>query len=123
MKLLNEKKITMKDANVLILGVAYKQDIDDMRESPALKVIEHLEKYGAIVNYNDPYIPKFSNRKKNYLSVEITAELLNNADITIITTMHTSYNYQFIVDHSQIVFDTKNATKGLENKENKIYVL
>lgn len=123
MKILNEKKMSLNGARVLVLGVAYKQDIDDMRESPALKVIEHLERYGAEVNYNDPFIPKFSHSGKNYASVDLNEEALLNADIVIITTMHTAYNYQFIADHSKLVFDTKNATKGIQYRMNNVHVL
>jgi UDP-N-acetyl-D-glucosamine dehydrogenase len=123
MKILNERKMSLNGAKVLVLGVAYKQDIDDMRESPALKVIEHLEKYGAVVSYNDPFIPSFRYQGKNYNSNELTAELLENADIVIITTMHTVYDYQFIANHSSIIFDTKNAMKGVPNSDGKIKVL
>lgn len=117
MKILNERKMPLNGANVLVLGVAYKQDIDDMRESPALKVIEHLEKYGANVIYNDPYIPSFRYRGKNYTSAELTSGLLESADIAVITTMHTTYDYDFITKHARLIFDTKNAAKGVRNRE------
>jgi UDP-N-acetyl-D-glucosamine dehydrogenase len=117
MKILNERKMPLNGANVLVLGVAYKQDIDDMRESPALKVIEHLEKYGANVTYNDPYIPSFRYRGKNYTSAELTSGLLESADIAVITTMHTAYDYDFITKHARLIFDTKNAAKGVRNRE------
>lgn len=123
MKLLNKEKKAMNGSKVLILGVAYKQDIDDLRESPALKVIEHLEKQGAIVQYNDPYIPKFKYKGKEYKSIELTEENLKSADIVIITTMHSVYDYQTIVDNAQIVFDTKNATKNVKNNRHKIVKL
>ncbi|KNF09645.1 UDP-N-acetyl-D-mannosamine dehydrogenase WecC [Gottschalkia purinilytica] len=120
MKLLNKEKKAMNGAKVLILGVAYKQDIDDLRESPALKVIENLERQGAIVEYYDPYIPEFKYKGKEYNSIELKEENLRLADISIITTMHTCFDYQFIVDNSNILFDTKNATKEVKNNREKI---
>ncbi len=124
MKLLNEEGKPLKGSTVFILGVAYKQDIDDIRESAALKVIENLEKYGASVVYNDPYIPEFTDKKTKrcYCSVEFTAENLAKADIVIITTMHTCYDYQFIEKNAKLIFDTKNAMKGIK-ESNKICVL
>lgn len=115
MKLLNEEGKALKGSKVLLLGVAYKQDIDDLRESAALKVIENLEKYGAIVQYNDPYIPKFQDKKsgKQYLSLELTEENLKSVDLVIITTMHTGYDYEFVSKNSPKILDTKNATKDI----------
>jgi UDP-N-acetyl-D-glucosamine dehydrogenase len=118
MKILNKGKKTLNGAEVLVLGVAYKQDIDDFRESPALKVIENLEKHGAEVRYNDPYIPAFQYRGKEYASVELTKENLKSADIVVITTMHTAYDYQLIAENAAMIFDTKNAMKDLKNRDN-----
>lgn len=123
MKLLNKEKKTMNRAKVLLLGVAYKQDIDDLRESPALKVIEYLEMQGAIVSYNDPYIPEFQHLGKRYTSVELVKENIEEADIVIITTMHTCYDYQMIVNNANILFDTKNATKNVKENRKKIVKL
>ncbi|MBA7497321.1 UDP-N-acetyl-D-glucosamine 6-dehydrogenase [subsurface metagenome] len=123
MKLLNQKRKTMNGSKVLLMGVAYKQDIDDVRESPALKVIEHLEKQGAIVQYNDPYIPELTHKGKQYNSLDFNAETIQQADIVIITTCHTSYDYQMMVDNAQILFDTKNATKGVERNRERIVKL
>lgn len=117
-KMLNSKRVTLNGSKVFVLGVAYKQDIDDFRESPALKVIEHLERYGAEVTYNDPFIPSFRNRGKEYMSVDLTKDNLKAADIVIITTMHTVYDYQLIADNARMIFDTKNATKGLKQRDN-----
>jgi len=113
----------MNGSKVLLMGVAYKQDIDDVRESPALKVIEHLEKQGAIVQYNDPYIPELTHKGKQYNSLDFNAETIQQADIVIITTCHTSYDYQMMVDNAQILFDTKNATKGVERNRERIVKL
>jgi UDP-N-acetyl-D-glucosamine dehydrogenase len=123
MKLLNKyEKKAMNGAKVLLLGVAYKNDIDDMRESPALKVIEHLEKNGADVIVNDPYIPKFKYKDKEYNSVE-WKDVIDESDIVIITTNHSCYDYEEIVKRAKIVYDTRNATKDVKNNRNKIYKL
>ncbi|MPM96118.1 UDP-N-acetyl-D-glucosamine 6-dehydrogenase [bioreactor metagenome] len=101
-----------------ILGVAYKQDIDDCRESPALKVMENFKKEGSIVVYNDPYIPTCKYKACEYCSVELTAENLQSADLVVITTMHSCYDYEFIQKNSKFIFDTKNAMKNVEEREN-----
>jgi UDP-N-acetyl-D-glucosamine dehydrogenase len=108
---------------VLLLGAAYKKDIDDLRESPVLKIIEHLEKAQADVIYNDPYIPQFDHNGKHYESVDLTDELLENVDIAVVTTDHSCYDYQKIVDKARAVFDTRNATKGLKLHKENVYKL
>jgi len=118
MKILNHFSRALRGSKILMLGVAYKQDIDDLRESPALKVIEHLEAQGAEIIYNDPYIPQFQYRGKTYLSVELTQDILESADLVIITTMHTVYDYEYIARHSRFIFDTKNAMKNIRNRSN-----
>jgi UDP-N-acetyl-D-glucosamine dehydrogenase len=119
MKLLNTKKKAINGAKVLLLGVAYKNDIDDMRESPVLKVIEHLEKNGADVSYNDPFIPEFKHNGKEYKSVDLE-ENIDKADIVIITTNHSAYDYEAIVKRASLLYDTRNATKDVKNNRNKI---
>lgn len=119
MKLLNSQKKAMNGAKVLLLGVAYKKDIDDLRESPVLKVIEHLEKNGADVYYNDPYIPTFKHKDKQYKSIAVD-DMLDKADIVIITTDHTCYDYQDIVNRAKLLYDTRNATKNVKENRNKI---
>lgn len=119
MKLLNTHKKAMNGAKVLLMGVSYKADIDDLRESPVLKVIEHLEKNGANVYYNDPYIPKFVHKNKEYTSVE-WEKIIKDMDIVIITTNHSCYDYEKIVEEADILYDTRNATKDVKNNRNKI---
>lgn len=119
MKLLNENRKPLNGSKVLIMGAAYKNDIDDMRESPVLKVIEHLEKNGAVVSYNDPYIPSFKHLNKEYKSVNWEEEI-KAADIIIITTNHSCYDYQKIVNEAKILYDTRNATKDVKNNREKI---
>ena len=116
MKLLNKEKKAMNGAKVLLMGVAYKNDIDDMRESPALKVIEHLEKNGANVMICDPYIPEFKYKGKEYNGVELTETNLKEADLVLITTMHSCYDYNFIHMNATRLFDTKNVTKNLADR-------
>jgi UDP-N-acetyl-D-glucosamine dehydrogenase len=119
MKLLNTKKKAMNGAKVLLMGVAYKNDIDDMRESPVLKVIEHLEKNGADISYNDPFIPEFKHNGKEYKSVDWEKNI-DKADIVIITTNHSVYDYESIVERASLLYDTRNATKDVKNNRNKI---
>ena len=122
MKLLNEAKKAMNGSKVLLLGAAYKNDIDDMRESPTLKVIEHLEKNGAYVLVNDPYIPEFKHKGKLYTSYDLDKGL-EEADIVIITTNHSCYDYEKIVEKAKILYDTRNATKAVKNNREKIHKL
>jgi UDP-N-acetyl-D-glucosamine dehydrogenase len=122
MKILNKNKKALNGAKVLLLGVAYKNDIDDYRESPAFKVIELLEKNGADLMINDPYCPKSKYKGKVYNSVDWT-EVIDDSDIVIITTNHSCYDYESIVARSKVVYDTRNATKNVVNNRNKIYKL
>ena len=121
--ILNDFKKPLNGSKVLLLGAAYKKDIDDLRESPTLKVIENLEKRNAKVSYNDPYIPEFTHNGKHYVSVELTEETLKDADIVIITTDHSKYDYEFIVKNAKVVFDTRNATKEVLENRDKIIKL
>ena len=122
MKLLNKEKKALNGAKVLLLGLAYKKDIDDYRESPALKVIEHLEEEGAEVLVNDPYVPELMHHGKKYTSVK-WEEAITEADIVIITTDHSDYDYETIVEKAAILYDTRNATKEVKNNREKIHKL
>lgn len=122
-RILNRFKKPLNGSTILVLGVAYKKDIDDMRESPALKVISLLEKEGAHVIYNDPYIPSFTLAGKVYNSVPVTAELLAGLDLVVITTDHSSYDYDLIVERAPYVFDTRNATRDVKHDREKIELL
>lgn len=122
-KLLNARKKPLNGANILILGVAYKQDIDDYRESPALRVMSCFENNGSVVSYYDGYVPEVIFNGKVYVGEkELTPDLLRQADIVVITTAHTNIDYDFVQKHASIIFDTKNATKNILIKEN-IYLL
>ena len=109
----------LNGARVLVLGVAYKQDIDDYRESPAIRVIEELKKEGADVVFYDPFIPKYRHKGQWFEGeTSLTAELVEAADIVVITTAHTTVDYGFVQQHAKAIFDTKNVTKGLTRRDN-----
>jgi UDP-N-acetyl-D-glucosamine dehydrogenase len=111
---LNGHKKSLNGSKVLILGVAYKKDIDDLRESPALTIIELLQKEGAQVSYHDPYFPIIGKGRKYDLQMK-RSELnnLNTYDCIVIVTDHSDYDYKKIVNEAQLVVDTRNATKGI----------
>jgi UDP-N-acetyl-D-glucosamine dehydrogenase len=113
-KALNQQHKPLNGAKVLVLGVAYKKDIDDLRESPSLTIIELLQKEGAHVSYNDPYFPKVGKGRKYDLQMECSAlENLGQYDCVLIVTDHSDYDYERIVRESQLVVDTRNATRGI----------
>lgn len=106
-------------ANVLVLGVAYKQDIDDYRESPALRVIECLEKRGANVTYFDPWVSTYRFKGAEHASIpKLTPEALDAADLVMVTCAHTNVDYDMVQAHAKVVFDTKNAMKAVEKRDN-----
>jgi len=120
MQALNEERKSVNGSHILVLGVAYKKDINDMRESPALDVIRLLEKQGADVSYHDPYVPKFHEDGHEYSSVELTDKEIASADAVVIVTDHSSVNYQRVVDLAAVVVDTRNATARLTRGKGKI---
>jgi len=113
---LNQHRKALNGARVLILGVAYKKDVDDLRESPALVIIEELKKAGAEVSYNDPYFPKVGRGRRYNLQMTCAPlEKLDQYDCVIIITNHTTYDFKKIVAESRLVVDTRNATKGIDS--------
>ena len=113
---LNQHKKAMNGSKILMLGMAYKKDIDDLRESPSLTVIELLRAEGAEVLYNDPYFPTVGRGRHYNLNMTSTPlENLGQYDCVMILTDHSDYDYQRIVDESQLVVDTRNATKGIKS--------
>jgi UDP-N-acetyl-D-glucosamine dehydrogenase len=113
---LNRERKSLNGANVLVLGVAYKKDIDDLRESPALTIIELLQKEGAKVSYNDPFFEFVGRGRKYDLQMKNTPlENLGAYDCVVIVTDHSSYDYSTIVEQSKLVIDTRNATKGIQS--------
>ena len=118
-KILNRFKKSLNGSRILVLGVAYKQDIDDYRESPALKVIDEFEKTGALVSFFDPYIPRYKEcGEVREGEKELTRELLESVDIVVITAAHTNVDYAFVQKYSKAIFDTKNVMKEVKMREN-----
>jgi UDP-N-acetyl-D-glucosamine dehydrogenase len=113
---LNERRKSIKGSNILVLGLAYKRDVDDLRESPSLTIIELLREKGAIVAYNDPYFPAVGRGRHYDLNMTNTPlKDLGQYDAVLIVTDHSSYDFGAIVEQSQLVVDTRNATKGLDS--------
>lgn len=118
--LLNRKfSKALNGAKVLVLGVAYKQDIDDYRESPAIQVYMNLRKEGAQVTFYDPFVPSFRYKGETVIGEQaLTSELLESADLVVVTTAHTKVDYQFVQAHAKVIFDTKNVMKGITPRDN-----
>ncbi|MFQ5427939.1 MAG: nucleotide sugar dehydrogenase [Thermodesulfobacteriota bacterium] len=119
MEALNEKKKSIKGAQIMVLGVAYKKDVDDMRESPSMELIRILKSKGARVRYNDPFVPLAISKRKGFRmsSTKLTAAVLGKCDLVLIATDHSSYDYKWVVKHSNIVVDTRNATAGIRSRK------
>lgn len=119
MHILNRHKKAINGAKVLVLGVAYKQDIDDYRESPALKVIDELKKVGAEVSYFDPWVSECKHNGEAWSSLPmLTPEALSQADLVMVTCAHTNVDYEMVQANAKAIFDTKNAMKELQSREN-----
>ncbi len=118
-KILNRYAKAMNGAKVLVLGVAYKQDIDDYRESPALRVIEVLKREKAVVDYYDPWIAEYKYKGQKYQGLkEITPEIVAGYDLVMITAAHSNVDYDMIQKNAIAIFDTKNVMKNIANREN-----
>ncbi len=116
--------VTFQDAKIVVLGAAFKRDVDDIRHSPALKVIELLLADGAKhVVYNDPFVPRVRVNNHSFESVDLTMELIKSADCVLITTDHSQYDYEMVVKNAKRVIDTRNATKGVKKGREKIVLL
>ena len=118
-KILNRQAKSMNGARVLVLGVAYKQDIDDYRESPALRVIEVLQREQANVEYYDPWVAEYKYKGQKYQGIkEITPEIIASYDLIMVTAAHTNVDYDMVQKNAIAIFDTKNVMKNIENREN-----
>ena len=120
---LNEQGTPLKGSRILVLGVAYKKDVDDTRESPALRLIELLQGHGAHVDYNDPHVPHLPKLRRYDLrmsSVALTPDDLPRYDCVLIVTDHSAYDYDFIVRHARLVLDTRNATRNVAHGRERI---
>lgn len=119
MAILNRHKKAINGAKILTLGVAYKQDIDDYRESPAIRVIDELKKVGAEVDYFDPYISEYRYNNEIVKGIEsISPEVIKEYDLVVITTGHTNVDYEMVQKNAVAIFDTKNVTKNIVDKHN-----
>jgi UDP-N-acetyl-D-glucosamine dehydrogenase len=122
---LNDHCKSLKGSKICVLGLAYKKDVDDPRESPSFELIQRLIAKGAVVTYNDPHIPKVP-KMRHYPTIpamnstELTAEFLASQDCVLIATDHTKYDYNFIVQHAKLVVDSRNATQNVKKGREKI---
>ncbi len=120
---LNQRGKAIKGSRILVLGLAYKRDIDDVRESPSLKLIELLRGHGAKIDYNDPHIPR-THKMRGYdlrmTSKKLSPKMLASYDAVLISTDHSTYDYKLIVDNAALVLDTRNATKNVKRGRRKI---
>jgi UDP-N-acetyl-D-glucosamine dehydrogenase len=121
---LNRRQKSLNGSRVLVLGVAYKKDVDDLRESPSLKIMQLLQERGAQVDYNDPYFPALHKmRRYDYTdrrSVALAPAAVAAYDCVVIATDHSQYDYQAIVDAAQIVVDTRNATRRITRNRERV---
>jgi UDP-N-acetyl-D-glucosamine dehydrogenase len=120
---LNQRCKPLRGSKVCVLGVAYKKDVDDARESPAFALIELLRKGGAEVSYNDPHIPRLPRTRHFSMPLDscpLTAEHLAAQDCVLIATDHSAYDYEFIVRHAALVVDARNATRNVRADREKI---
>ncbi|MGB8984039.1 MAG: UDP binding domain-containing protein, partial [Anaerolineales bacterium] len=122
MEALNDRAKALKGSKVLVLGAAYKPDIDDVRESPALDVIGLLQKKGAQVEYHDPYIPRIHHETDGWHleSVKDMMKSVRDADAVVIITNHKVYDYKAIVESAKFVFDSRNATRSVAKNSDKV---
>jgi len=113
---LNDERKPVKGSKILVLGVAYKPEIGDTRESPALDVIRLLQAKGAEVSYHDPYVPDLRHEGLSLESVELSPEVLESADAVVITTNHKAIDWELVVERAKLVIDTRNATAGRKGR-------
>ena len=124
MEALNDAGKPLKGSKICLLGVAYKKDVDDPRESPSFELMELLGHGGAVVSYNDPHVPSLPKMRHHQVpemaSTPLDAHFLSSQDCVLIATDHSAYDYEFIVKHSRLVVDTRNATKNVREGRAKI---
>ncbi|MCE9589726.1 MAG: nucleotide sugar dehydrogenase [Planctomycetes bacterium] len=120
---LNERAKSVKNSRILVLGLAYKPDVDDVRESPSFELIEKLEHLGAKVDYNDPHVPATHAMRHHDLkmtSVALSPQMLAGYDCVLIATHHAAYDWQLVADHAKLIIDTRNATRGVTGRRDHI---
>jgi UDP-N-acetyl-D-glucosamine dehydrogenase len=120
---LNDHGKPLKGSNVCVLGVAYKRDVDDPRESPAFTILEALEAKGAVVSYHDSFVPALPTMRHHTIKLKsqaLSADFLNSQDAVVIVTDHTTVDYEFVVSNSRLVIDTRNSTNGITHPDCQI---
>ena len=122
-RVLNQRGKCLKGSTILVLGVTYKADIEDPRESPATKVMELLQNEGADLQYSDPYTPTLILKGIEFKSQQVTAELLHRSACALILTAHSAFDYQLIVEKAPVVFDTRNGTRLVKQHRDRIVLL
>ncbi|RJP75905.1 MAG: nucleotide sugar dehydrogenase [Candidatus Zixiibacteriota bacterium] len=120
---LNDQQQCVRGARIMILGVSYKRDIDDMRESPAIDIMKHLREKGAELVYHDPYVPHFWEDGGTVYSTELTEKTLAEQDCVVIVTDHSKLDYAWIANHCKLIVDSRNATRGLHGTAARIVKL
>ncbi|MCH7945907.1 MAG: nucleotide sugar dehydrogenase, partial [Armatimonadetes bacterium] len=119
-RVLNMRGVAVSKSSVLVLGAAYKKDIDDVRESPAIELMKLLEKKRATVTYHDPFVPEFEDHGFSKTGVDLTHETVSSADLVLIATDHSNVDYDLVLRSAQAILDTRNATKGIDDPEGKV---
>jgi len=120
---MNARGKAIRGSRFLILGLAYKPDVDDIRESPSFELIEKLEELGAFVDYSDPHVAATHKMRRFDLqmqSVPLTPEALQSYDCVVIATHHQAFNWQMIIDHAPLIIDTRNALHGLKGSRDHV---
>lgn len=120
---LNDERKAVNGSRVLVLGIAYKKDIDDVRESPALDIIRLLEEAGADIAYHDPYVPRYRDDGHEHVSVPLTDEEIDRADAVVIVTDHSNVDYQRLVERARVIVDTRNVTSKLVRGRGRVIAL
>ena len=122
---LNDRGKAIRGSRIAILGVAYKKDVDDPRESPSFALMKLLGERGAVISYNDPHIPKLPSMRHYQVpqlsSESLTVEYLAGQDCVLVATDHSAYAWQFIAEHASLIVDTRNALAGVTSEQHKIY--
>ena len=121
---LNDRSKSVKGSRVLVLGLAYKPDVDDVRESPSFELIEKLEELGAEVDYNDPHVPVTHYMRRwgdlGKKSVPLTSDMLKGYDAVLVATHHAAYDWQLVADHAKLVVDSRGSMRNVKGKKDNI---
>ena len=120
---LNDRGRSLKGSSIIVLGVSYKRDVNDARESPAIEILAELSKRGAVVTYHDPYVPELTVDGHSFRSVPLDDKVLSDADCVLIVTDHTGIDYKRVVELAKVVVDTRNATRSVLQHRDKIVKL